>query len=81
MKAALATALRESCGYLEDEGWHQTAELIMLAAEEIDRLNAQVLELGAARSTSEEMLGNEDLRAPDASNQNDARRAIAAARR
>ena len=42
MKAALATALRESCGYLQDEGWHQTAQLMTLAADEIDRLNARV---------------------------------------
>ena len=47
MKAALSTALRESCGYLEDEGWHQTAQLMTLAAEEIERLTGRVLELEA----------------------------------
>ena len=47
MKAALTTALRESCGYLEDEGWQQTAQLMTLAADEIDRLDARVRELEA----------------------------------
>ena len=47
MKAALPTALRESCGYLEDEGWHQTAQLMTLAAEEIERLTGRILELEA----------------------------------
>ena len=47
MKAALATALRESCGYLEDEGWHQTAQLMTLAADEIERLTERVEELEA----------------------------------
>jgi hypothetical protein len=61
MKAALATALRESCGYLEDQGWHQTAQLMTLAADEIDRLNERVRELEASA---------EDLLRPDASNQN-----------
>ena len=61
MKAALPTALRESCGYLEDEGWHQTAQLMTLAADEIERLTERVRELEAAQSS---------LRTPDASNQN-----------
>ena len=75
MKAALATALRESCGYLEDEGWHQTAQLMTLAADEIDRLNARVreLETGGPREI-------EGLKTPDASNQNAARVAVAARR-
>jgi hypothetical protein len=47
MKAALPTALRESSGYLEDEGWHQTAQLMTLAAEEIERLTERVQELEA----------------------------------
>jgi len=77
MKAALATTLRESCGYLEDEGWHQTAQLMTLAADEIDRLNARVHELEAARVPAQ---GIEGLRTPDASNQNIARPAVAARR-
>lgn len=71
MKAALATALRESCGYLQDEGWDQTAQLMVLAADEIDRLNARVRELETA---------HQDLRTPDASNQNIVRAAVAARR-
>lgn len=47
MRAALATALRESCGYLEDEGWHQTAQLLTLAADEIERLTQRVEDLEA----------------------------------
>jgi tellurite resistance protein len=77
MTAALATTLRESCGYLEDEEWHQTAQLMSLAADEIDRLNARVHELETARATAQEIEG---LRAPDASNQNVARVAVAARR-
>jgi hypothetical protein len=65
----MATALRESCGYLQDEGWHQTAQLMTLAAHEIDRLNARIQELEA-----------ETLRTPEASNQNVARVAVAARR-
>jgi hypothetical protein len=62
MKAALATALRESCGYLQDEGWHQSAQLMTLAADEIDRLNAQVREMETARGIAP---GIEGLQAPD----------------
>lgn len=61
MKAALAAALRESCGYLEDEGWQQTAQLMTLAADEIERLTERVRELEAAESS---------LPTPDASNRN-----------
>jgi hypothetical protein len=73
MKAALATALRESYGYLEDEGWHQTAQLMVLAAEEIERLTERVRELETATA--------DDLRTPDASNQNIGRVAAVSARR
>ena len=77
MKAALATALRESCGYLHDEGWHQTGQLMTLAADEIDRLNARIRELEIAHGVA---LGTEGLQTPDASNQNVARIAAAARR-
>jgi len=70
MKAALPTALRESCGYLEDEGWHETARLMALAAGEIDRLTERVRELETA-----------SLRTPDASNQNVAPLAAVSRRR
>jgi|1185.fasta_scaffold1946844_1 hypothetical protein len=77
MKTALATTLRESCGYLADEGWHKTAQLMTLAADELDRLNARVQELETARASAEE-IGS--LWTPDASNQN-LERIAAAARR
>jgi hypothetical protein len=42
MASALARELRENCVYLEDDGWHYTAELMRLAADEIDRLASEV---------------------------------------
>ena len=42
MSAALVTALRESDGYLRDGGYAQTARLVLLAADEIERLNRLV---------------------------------------
>ena len=39
MSTPLVTALRESCGYLRDDGYHQTAQLMTVAADEIERLN------------------------------------------
>jgi hypothetical protein len=42
MSTALVTALRESCGYLRDGGYEQTAELMEMAAAEIERLNRRV---------------------------------------
>jgi hypothetical protein len=42
MSTALVTALRESCGYLRDGGYDQTAELMEMAAAEIERLNRRV---------------------------------------
>ncbi len=48
MKTALVEALRESRGYLEDNGWHQTAQLVTLAAHEIERLTERVRELEGA---------------------------------
>jgi hypothetical protein len=45
MSTALVTALRESEGYLRDGGYAQTARLVVLAADEIERLNR----LGQAR--------------------------------
>jgi hypothetical protein len=70
MSSPLVGALRESCGYLEDEGWHQTAQLMTLAADEIERLTKRVRELETA-----------SLRTPDASNQNVAHVAAVSARR
>jgi hypothetical protein len=47
MNTVLITALRESRGYLQDQGWHQTARLMTFAATEIERLSARVRELEA----------------------------------
>ena len=38
----LVQQLRESCGYLSDAGWEQSARLMLLAADEIERLTAQL---------------------------------------
>jgi hypothetical protein len=50
MSTALVTAIRESCGYLQDEGWHQTAQLMALAASEIERLSERVQGLEAEKA-------------------------------
>jgi hypothetical protein len=47
MSMALAATLRESCGYLRDDGYHQTARLMAAAADEIERLNGRVHALEA----------------------------------
>jgi hypothetical protein len=49
MNSVLITALRESHGYLQDQGWHQTARLMTVAAEEIERLNARLYQLEDGR--------------------------------
>jgi hypothetical protein len=45
MVSALARELRENCAYLEDEGWHYTAQLMELAADEIDRMAIEIAHL------------------------------------
>ena len=54
MSTALVTALRESCDYLRDDGYAQTAQLMTMAADEIERLNRRVqsLESGGASPIS-----------------------------
>ena len=54
MSTALIATLRESIGYLRDDGYHQTARLIAVAADEIERLNLRVhaLESGARPTDS-----------------------------
>lgn len=47
MSTALVATLRESCGYLHDDGYHQTARLMAVAADEIERLNRRVHALEA----------------------------------
>ena len=45
MKTALTAALHEGHGFLRDQGWHQTAQLMVVAAKEIERLGERVREL------------------------------------
>ena len=52
MSTALVTALRESDGYLRDGGYAQTARLVLLAADEIERLNRLVQALQAGGQPS-----------------------------
>ena len=54
MSNALVASLRESRGYLEDAGYHQTAQLMAHAADEIERLARRVeaLERGAENSAT-----------------------------
>jgi hypothetical protein len=78
MTTPLITTLRENCGYLQDGGWHQTAQLMTLAASEIERLTVRI------RQLEEHLAGLEDassLRTPEASNQNGVRVAAVASRR
>jgi hypothetical protein len=42
MSTALVLSLRESCGYLRDGGYHQTAQLMAAAADEMERLDRQL---------------------------------------
>ena len=52
MSTALVVALRESCGYLRDAGYRQTAHLLTAAADEIEQLRERLHALEAAsRST------------------------------
>jgi hypothetical protein len=55
MSTPLVTALRESCGYLRDGGYHQTAQLMTLAADEIERLNNQIRTLEAANQSAADL--------------------------
>jgi hypothetical protein len=49
MSAALVRELRDNCAYLEDAGIHQTAQLMVLAADELVRLSALVDESDSER--------------------------------
>ena len=48
MNTPLVTTLRESCDYLRDAGYHQTAQLMTVAADEIERLNRRIEALESA---------------------------------
>lgn len=63
MKTALVEALRDSGGYLQDEGWHQTARLMTLAAHEIERLTQRVGELEGAVRCNDVPLADNDTHA------------------
>jgi hypothetical protein len=45
MSKALPDELRENCVYLREGGWRNTAVLMQLAADELERLEAPVNEL------------------------------------
>ena len=78
MSTALVTALRESCGYLRDGGYHETARMVAMAADEIERLRArlQALETSAQVPTDR----RRDITATSAADPPPARRAIQANR-
>ena len=42
MSTPLVIALRESCDYLRDAGYHQTAQLMTVAAAEIEQLRREL---------------------------------------
>ena len=52
MSTPLVTALRESCDYLRDGGYHQTAQLMTVAADEIERLNTRSVLEAASQPTA-----------------------------
>jgi DNA-directed RNA polymerase subunit F len=58
MARSLVTTLHESCGYLQDEGWHHTARLMTLAAHEIERLSDRVHELESSSAAHERPLAD-----------------------
>lgn len=67
MSAHLIAALRESRGYLRDQGWHETGRLLTAAANEIEHLATRVRALEEAGLVSD---GTADLQTPPASNHN-----------
>ena len=46
MSTPLTMALRESCDYLRDADFHQTAQLMTVAADEIERLTRELPDFG-----------------------------------
>ena len=67
MNTLLPTALRESCGYMQDQGWHQTARLMSLAADELENLDQRIRELERHLSALD---AADALQAPEISNRN-----------
>ena len=78
MTTPLTTTLRENCGYLQDKGWHQTAQLMTLAASEIERLTLRIWQLEEHLASLEHA---SSLHTPEASNQNSGARVAAVASR
>jgi len=78
MTTPLTTTLRENCGYLQDQGWHQTAQLMTLAAGEIERLTVRIRQLEQHLASLEDP---SSLHTPKASNQNSGVRGAAVASR
>ena len=78
MTTPLITTLRESCGYLKDGGFHQTAQLMILAAREIEQLNARIRELEDELKILPDEAGLPYT--PEASNQNIMRLAVSTQR-
>ena len=79
MSTPLVTTLRESCEYLRDGGYHQTAQLMTVAAMEIEALNARIAELEAHLRSLEE--ASEAIEVPEPSSRNAARMAAISSRR
>ena len=48
--AKLIAELRDSSGYLADQGWQQTAIMMILAADELERLSIRVAELQSCKA-------------------------------
>ncbi len=57
----LTTQLRESAPYVSEAGWHQTAQLLLAAAEEIERLRARS---SGAKSENHQCVLNEPAAPP-----------------
>jgi len=57
MSTALVATLRESIGYLQDDGYHQTARLMAVAADEIERLNRRVDALESGLRPTDSLYG------------------------
>lgn len=57
MSTALVATLRESIGYLQDDGYHQTARLMAVAADEIERLNRRVHALESGLRPTDSLYG------------------------
>lgn len=57
MSTALVATLRESIGYLQDDGYHQTARLMAVAADEIERLNRRVQALESGLRPTDALYG------------------------